>query len=166
MQGLCPALSTPRYHSTKHTLDLWSTSPCCWDHIPLNPLHTSGFQELRGRNEAVYFQQENLLCQRSLLRTPQSLSQWLWESSGLCHRTKLCPLTVSLQPQAHSSSQPCFLTRSPQPGRKANTENFPRWLQQLEEPTRDNELKIPNTNRMIYLDKNINTDELIFPKPS
>jgi len=37
--------------------------------------------------------------------------------------------------------------------RKANTESFPRRLQQLVEPMRDTKLKIPNTNRTTYLNE-------------
>lgn len=124
------------------------------------------------RKKNGYLQQINLLCQRSLLRTRRSLSV-ACESSEQRDaatgslRIDVCPLTTSLESPS-TQQQPALLAEMvpQQSGRKANTENFPRWLQQLAEPMRHTKLKIPNTNRMIYLNKNINTDELIFPKPS
>lgn len=121
------------------------------------------------RKKCGYLQQVDLLCQRSLLRTPEPPSQ----SPVRAQNSRTLPWSQYLpsnkesgNPSAQQQPAPISDTVPQQPGRKANTENFPRWLQQLAEPMRDTKLKILNTNRMIYLSKNINTDELIFPKPS
>lgn len=73
------------------------------------------------------------------------------------------PTNSYVSPRIHHQSA-LFSDSVQQSGRKANIENFPRWLQQLVEPMRDTKLKIPHTNRMTSLNKNINTDKIIFPK--